>query len=139
MVYTVEHDCSDRGADAVSDRVRPLEIRQRAADGERAEPDPAHVAGLLAQIGALGERIEATAQRSVEALRKARSEPDIETWDVAAAESLLELAAGIAARRQRLDDALEGDLARLSDAAAPSAEPGADAQSAMDPIGPGMI
>ena len=139
MVYTVEHRCSDRGANTVSDRPRPLETRQRDAAGDRAGLNPARVDELLARIGALGELVDATAQRSVDALRRARGEPGVESWDDATAGSLLELAARIEAQREQLDAALESDRARLAVQAVPGAEAVGDLQPAMDPAEPGMI
>ncbi len=123
----------------MSDRIRPIPAGPREDAGDCVDPDPARVAELLAQIGVLGERIDAAAQRSVDALRQARAEPGVETWNGALAESLLDLAARIETGRQRLDAALAQDRARLRDAAGPLDEPAADAQAVMDPSRPGMI
>ncbi len=139
MVYTLEHVRSDRGVNTVSDRKRTIECKPGIDADASVEPDMARVAELLAQIGALGERIDAAAQRSVASLRQARSEPGVAAWDGAEAESLLELATLIEHRRRRLDAALERDRARLRGDAAPADEPLAGAHAAMDPIGPGMI
>ena len=135
MVYTLEHVRSDRGVNTVSDRIRPDECKPGVAGGGGVEADRARVAELLAQIGALGERIDDAAQRAVDSLRRARGEPGIAAWDDAEAASLLELASLIENRRRRLEAALERDRARLRADAAPADE----SQAAMDPIGPGMI
>ncbi len=139
MVYTLEHVRSDRGVNTVSDRKRPIECKPGIDADGGVEPDTARVAELLAQIGALGERIDAAAQRAVDSLRRAGDEPGIAAWDGAEAESLLELATLIENRRRRLDAALARDQARLRGDAASAGEPVAGAHAAMDPIGPGMI
>lgn len=139
MVYKLEHVRSDREADAVSDRVIPLPRGRRAVAADRVEPKPARIAELLAQIGALGERIDIAAQRSVDALRQARNEPGIESWDAASAEILLELAVRIETSRCRLDAALARDQARLGGDDGSSTAAAGDSQAAMDPDGPGMI
>ena len=139
MVYKLGNVRSDGGANPVTDRIRPLDGRRRVASGDRGDPGGAPIAELLAQIGTLGERLDSAAQRSVGALRQARTEAGVEAWNGVTAESLLDLADRIAAGRQRLDAALERDRARLRDAAGPADESAADAPVAMDPIRPGMI
>lgn len=116
------------------DRVRPFIFGQRDADGDRGGVDPARVDELLARIGTLGARIDAGAQRSVDALRQAQDQPGVETWDRETAESLLDLAARIEAQRRRLDLALQRDRARLSADSAAADGAGSKVQSAMDPV-----
>lgn len=116
MVYKLEDVRSDRGAESVTDRITSIPSRHGVCGGACGDPDPARIAELLAQIGALGARIDAAAQRSVDALRQVRGEPGIDAWDRATADSLLQIAARIEAGRQRLDAALECDRVRLTGA-----------------------